>query len=118
MLQLCIMHSKFRLFFAYTLSIFIPIISFSVSLHGTHLQVAGLSVPGKSSQTWPGGHCTSPQLPEKYRSYLANMPVKFTPPYTPLIYSKTGVCRGIHFFFFFALKQRLWVLVRTVIDAL
>ena len=32
------------------------------------------------------------------------------PPYTPLLYSKIGVCRGIHIF---ALKHRLWVLVRT-----
>ena len=35
------------------------------------------------------------------------------PPYTPLFYSKTGVYRGIHFFLIFALKHRLWVLVRT-----
>ena len=32
-------------------------------------------------------------------------------PYTPLLYSKTGVYRGIHFFLIFALKHRLWVLV-------
>ena len=31
-------------------------------------------------------------------------------PYTPLFYSKTGV---YHFFLIFALKHRLWVLVRT-----
>ena len=34
-------------------------------------------------------------------------------PYTPLLYSKTGVCRGIHIFLIFAPKHRLWVLVRT-----
>ena len=28
------------------------------------------------------------------------------PPYTPLLYSKTGVYRGIHFFLIFALKHR------------
>ena len=34
-------------------------------------------------------------------------------PYTPLLYSKTGVCRGIPIFLIFTLKHRLWVLVRT-----
>ena len=35
-------------------------------------------------------------------------------PQTPLLYSKTGVYRGIHFFFFIsAQKDRLWVIVRT-----
>ena len=34
-------------------------------------------------------------------------------PYTPLLSSKTGVYRGIHYFLIFALKHRLWVLVRT-----
>ena len=34
-------------------------------------------------------------------------------PYTPLLYSKTGVYRGDHSFLIFALKHRLWVLVRT-----
>ena len=43
----------------------------------------------------------------------ANMSVKCTPPYTPLLYSKTGVYRGIHHFLIFALKHKLWVLVRT-----
>ena len=33
--------------------------------------------------------------------------------YTPLLYSKIGVYRGIHFFLIFAPKHRLWVLVRT-----
>ena len=31
------------------------------------------------------------------------------PPYTPLLYSKTGVYRGIHFLLVLALKLRLWV---------
>ena len=43
----------------------------------------------------------------------ANMSVKCIPPYTPLLYSKTGVYRGILFFLIFAPKHRLWVLVRT-----
>ena len=29
----------------------------------------------------------------------------------PLLYSKTGVYKGIHYFLIFALKHRLWVLV-------
>ena len=42
-----------------------------------------------------------------------NMSVCFIPPYTPLLYSKTGVYMGIHYFLIFALKHILWVLVRT-----
>ena len=34
-------------------------------------------------------------------------------PYTPLVYSKTGVYRGYTLFSYFALKHRLWVRVRT-----
>ena len=41
------------------------------------------------------------------------MSVCFIPQYTPLLYSKTGVHRGIHYFLIFALKHILWVLVRT-----
>ena len=41
------------------------------------------------------------------------MSVLCTPPYTPLLYSKTGVYRGICYFLIFALKHRLWVLVLT-----
>ena len=46
-------------------------------------------------------------------SHHDNMSVSFIPPYTPLLYSKTGVYSGIHYFLAFALKHRLWVLVRT-----
>ena len=42
-----------------------------------------------------------------------NMSVCFIPPYTPLLYSKIGVYTGIHNFLIFALKHRLWVLIRT-----
>ena len=42
-----------------------------------------------------------------------NMSVCFIPPYTPSLYSKTGVYRSIHYFLIFALKHILWVLVRT-----
>ena len=39
------------------------------------------------------------------------MSVCFIPPYIPLLYSKTGVYRGIHYFLIFALKHRSCVLV-------
>ena len=42
-----------------------------------------------------------------------NISMQYIPPHTPLLYSKTGVCRGIPIFLIFALKHRLWVLVRT-----
>ena len=42
-----------------------------------------------------------------------NLSVWFIPPCTPLLYSKTGVYRGIHYFLIFPLKHRLWVLART-----
>ena len=35
------------------------------------------------------------------------------PPYTPLLNSKVGVCKGIPIFLIFAPKHRLWVHVRT-----
>ena len=44
-----------------------------------------------------------------------NMFMQCIPPYTPLLYSKTGVCRGIPIFLIFAPKHRLWVLVRTAL---
>ena len=34
-------------------------------------------------------------------------------PLTPLLYSKTGVYKGINSFSYFCSKHRLWVLVRT-----
>ena len=44
---------------------------------------------------------------------MLTCPCNVHPPYTPLLYSKTGDYRGIHYFLIFALKHRLWVLVRT-----
>ena len=41
------------------------------------------------------------------------MSMKSIPPHTPLLYRKTGECRGIPIFLSFAPKHRLWVLVRT-----
>ena len=41
------------------------------------------------------------------------MSVKCIPPYVPLLYSKTRVCRGITIFLIFDPKHTLWVLVRS-----
>ena len=41
------------------------------------------------------------------------MSVFFISPYIPLLYSKNGVYRGLHYFLIFALKHILWVLVLT-----
>ena len=43
------------------------------------------------------------------------MSVQYISPYTPLLYSKTGVRRGIPIFLIFALKHRLWVLPEAVL---
>ena len=40
-------------------------------------------------------------------------PCNEEPPYTPLLYSKTGVYRGIHIFLIFALKHSVAVLTCT-----
>ena len=45
-------------------------------------------------------------------NHQENMSVKCIPPNTPLLCSKTGVCRGIPIFLIFAPKHRMWVLVR------
>ena len=44
--------------------------------------------------------------PRKH-TYLILTPLK------PILYSKTGVYRGIHYFSYFCSKHRLWVFVRT-----
>ena len=44
-------------------------------------------------------------------SHHGNMPLQFTSPYTPLLYNKTGVYRGINYFIILVLKHILWVLV-------
>ena len=38
-------------------------------------------------------------------------------PYTPLLYSNTGVCRGIHIFLIFAPKHKLWVIGEAVLTS-
>ena len=47
------------------------------------------------------------------KNHHANTYVIVKPPYTPLLYSKIGVYRGIPYFLIFALKHRLCVHVRT-----
>ena len=42
------------------------------------------------------------QLHLKPSIHQENMPVQYIPPYTPFLYSKTGVCRGIPIFLIFA----------------
>ena len=42
-----------------------------------------------------------------FQPYIMNMSVCFIPPYTPLLYSKTGVYKGLHYFHIFALKHIL-----------
>ena len=63
-------------------------------------------------------HCKQPHyntvsLKTQSVFHQENMSVKCIPPLTPLLYRKTGVCRGIAIFLIFAPKHRLWVLVRT-----
>ena len=41
------------------------------------------------------------------------MSVQCLPPYTPLLFSKTAVWKGIHIFHSFAPERGLWVLVGT-----
>ena len=43
-----------------------------------------------------------------------NMSVCFIHPYIPLLYSKTGIYREIHYVLIFALKYILWVLGSNV----
>ena len=45
------------------------------------------------------------------------MSVRLIPPYSPHLYSKTGVSRGIPIFRIFAPKHRLWVLVNRLTEA-
>ena len=39
----------------------------------------------------------------------------FIRPYTALLYNKTGVFRGLHYFLIFVLKHILWVLNEAVL---
>ena len=57
------------------------------------------------------GHC----LPFTYLSSSRKQVRVMKTPLHPLLYSKTGVYRGIHYLLIFALKHRVWVLVRAVL---
>ena len=76
------------------------------------LPVCGLLLLSNKKPVW-----NSAVLLGKHDTFLSlhqeNMSVKCIPPQTPLLYRKTGVCRGIPIFLIFAPKHRLWVLVRT-----
>ena len=59
-------------------------------------------------------HFTCLHRSSAYRTYRCRCNIRKTLlPYTPLLYSKTVVYRGIPIFLIFAPKHRLWVLVRT-----
>ena len=49
-------------------------------------------------------------------NHHANTPMLFTSPYTQLLYSKTGVYRGVYNFLIFALKHRPLVLVHAQLN--
>ena len=53
----------------------------------------------------------------RYVDHQDNMSMLLMPHCTSILYSNTGVYRGIHFFLIFASKHRLWVLVRTATEA-
>ena len=46
---------------------------------------------------------------------MPTCPCKVNPTYTPLLYSKIGVYRGIHYALTFSLNHRLWVLIEAVL---
>ena len=46
-------------------------------------------------------------------THHANMSMQYVLPYTPLLYTETGVYRGIRIFLIFDPKHTLWVLVTT-----
>ena len=44
---------------------------------------------------------------------VADISLKLRHPYTPILNSKNGVYRGIHYFLIFAQKHISWVVVRN-----
>ena len=67
-----------------------------------------------TSQSWIVKRKIFITLKKRHQEYMS---MKSIPPHTPLLYSKTGVYRGIPIFLIFAPKHRLWVLVRTASEA-
>ena len=67
------------------------------------------SVVGIKSSSWKSNN--------KTHKHQDNMSVRFIPPCTPHLYSKTGVYKGIHYFLIFAPEHRLWVRVEAVITS-
>ena len=53
--------------------------------------------------------CTGHAIQSRKHAYIIKTLIKKN----PLLDSKTGVYRGIHYFSYFHSKHRLWVLVRT-----
>ena len=80
-------------------------------IKNNHLGFASSEDTGQSNQSLLSTLCVAKGLGFLHQN---NMSVCFIPLYTQLLYSKTGVIRGIHYFLIFALKHILWVLVRTV----
>ena len=54
---------------------------------------------------WPQISTTICISSDKKREHHENTPIWFWPPLTPVLYSKTGVYRGIHYFFLFLFKN-------------
>ena len=52
------------------------------------------------------------QVKKSQYIHQENMSMYYIPPYTPPLYSKTGVYRGIPIFHIFDPKHSLWALVR------
>ena len=79
---------------------------------------------GEKADNWRGSNAKAPSntvdstdkplnigrccIPSRKHAYIILTPLK-----PPLLYSKTGVYSGIHYFSYFCSKPRLWVLVRT-----
>ena len=74
----------------------------------SHITLRSLS-PSADSRRAVVSYC-----PGKVWVHHKNMPIQFWPPLIPLLYRKTGVYRGIYYFFLIsAHTHRMWVVVRT-----
>ena len=73
----------------------------NISLHGVCFATVNVV------QSFMYYHCSRCCITSRKQVRITNTP------YTPLLYSKTGVYKSIHFFLIFASKHRLWVLIRN-----